>query len=49
VDAKIAAVDCAKTPEPARCERFQRARSLCANKVGNDHRQCLRETLVARK
>ena len=41
-----AAGDCAKDPDPARCRLFQKTRGLCQDKLGEEHRQCLRDQLA---
>jgi hypothetical protein len=41
-------LDCKKTSDPARCLQFQKTRKLCSAKVGPEHRQCLRDNLVAK-
>lgn len=46
---KLAQTDCSKSPEPLVCERHQRAHSLCKDKIGPEHRQCLRDNLAPRK
>lgn len=38
--------DCRQSSDPARCERYQRAREVCRNKLGSEHRQCLRNILA---
>ncbi|EXI91921.1 MAG: hypothetical protein AW12_00976 [Candidatus Accumulibacter sp. BA-94] len=39
-------VDCSQAADPARCQRHQKARELCRDKLGPEHRQCLRDTLA---
>ena len=39
--------DCSKTKDPARCQRFQKARKTCQAQLGDAHRQCLRDELTA--
>ena len=46
---KSGPADCSKTTEPVRCEQHQKARLLCKDKLGPEHRQCLRDKLTARK
>ena len=46
---KLAQTDCSKTPEPAVCERHQKAYTLCKDKIGQEHRQCLRDNLAPKK
>jgi hypothetical protein len=43
VQQKMPPVDCSKAPNPARCEQHQKARAACKDKLGPDHRSCLRE------
>jgi hypothetical protein len=45
----MAASECSTSAEPARCEQHQKARALCRDKVGREHRQCLRDNLTAKK
>jgi len=48
-DRKIKSADCSKAREPARCERFQKTREQCKDKLGLEYRQCLRNNLVPPK
>jgi hypothetical protein len=41
--------DCSKSADAARCEQHQKARNACKDKVGPEHRQCLRDNLTAKK
>ena len=38
--------DCTKASDPARCLRHQKTRKLCAQKLGPEYRQCLRDNLA---
>jgi hypothetical protein len=40
--------DCSKAPNPARCELHQKAREACKDKLGPDHKACLREQFNAK-
>jgi hypothetical protein len=46
---KLEQTDCSKAAEPLVCERHQKAYALCKNKIGQDHRQCLRDNLAPKK
>ena len=46
VQEKMPAVDCSQAADPARCQRHQNAREQCRDKIGPEHRQCLREALA---
>jgi hypothetical protein len=35
------APDCAKAPNPQRCETMQQAREACKGKVGPERRRCM--------
>jgi hypothetical protein len=37
------APDCSKATDPKRCELNQKAREACKEKVGPEHKTCLRE------
>jgi hypothetical protein len=39
-------LECKKVSDPARCLQHQKARRLCAQKIGPEHRQCLRDNLA---
>jgi len=41
--------ECSKSSEPARCLQYEKAREVCHNKLGSEHRQCLRDMLLTRK
>ena len=43
---KAKTTDCAKSRDPARCEQFKKTRTQCENKLGDEHRQCLRDNLT---
>lgn len=42
-------IDCSKSSDPARCERHNKTRELCKDKIGRAHRQCLRDNLAPNK
>lgn len=42
-------IDCKQSSDPARCTQHQKARKLCAAKIGEEHRQCLRDNLAPTK
>lgn len=46
---KLAQTDCSKTSEPLVCEQHQKAHALCKDKIGQEHRQCLRDNLAPKK
>jgi hypothetical protein len=37
--------DCGKARDPQRCEAFQSAKSACADKRGDDKRQCMQQSM----
>ena len=41
--------ECQKSTEPARCMQYLKTRELCRNKLGQEHRQCLRDNLTSKK
>lgn len=43
------AVDCKKSSEPIRCEQYKKAHTVCKDKLGLEHRQCLRDILTTKK
>jgi hypothetical protein len=43
------AADCSKAANPQNCERHQKARAACSDKVGPEHRSCLRDILAPAK
>jgi hypothetical protein len=49
VQEKMPPVDCSKSVDPARCAQHQKARELCKDKSGPEHRQCLRDALAPGK
>lgn len=46
---KTGKTDCSQSKDPSRCEQFQKAKAQCKDKLGNDHRLCLREYLAPPK
>lgn len=38
-----AQLDCSKAPNPARCEQHQKAHATCQEKLGPEHKACLRQ------
>ena len=49
VQQKMPPADCTKAQDPARCEQHSRAREACKDKLGDEHRACLREMLAPSK
>ena len=43
---QVPSVDCKKASDPARCLQHQKAHKLCAQKLGPEYRQCLRDNLA---
>jgi hypothetical protein len=41
--------DCSSSADPVRCLRYQKARTVCKNEIGAEHRQCLHDILVPKK
>ena len=46
VQQKMPPADCSKAADPARCEQHQKAREACKDKIGTEHRSCLRDILA---
>ena len=41
-------MDCSKAGSPARCEAMQKAKEICKDKAGAEHRQCIRANMPTR-
>ena len=46
---KFKATDCSKSREPERCELFKKTREQCKDRIGREHRQCLRDNMSLQK
>lgn len=44
---QVQTISCKRSADPARCLQHQKARQICSPKLGDAHRQCLRENLAA--
>ena len=40
--------ECSKSADTAQCVQFQKTKALCTSKTGDEHRQCLRDNLLAK-
>jgi hypothetical protein len=48
VQQKMPAADCTQAVDPKRCELHQKARTACKDKLGPEHKSCLREQFNAK-
>jgi hypothetical protein len=46
VQQKMPPPECAKSPNPQQCEQHAKVREACKDKLGPEHRACLREKLA---